>query len=401
MVAGCDINDSAPRAGPHCVKEELEEKIVSSTVGLRGVVAGNSSISKVEGEIGKLVYQGITIEDLAENATFEEVCYLLWKGTLPTQSQLDEVTAGLASKRDLPVGAQDIVKSFPRDGNSMAALRTAVSVLGLFDPEAQDNSPEANYRKSIRLTARIPTIITAIHRASEGKPAIAPRDDLSLAGNFLYMLDGEEPGPAAERIFDVALTLHADHGFNASTFAARVTIATLSDIYGAVTSGIATLSGPLHGGANERVSAMLDEIGEPDQVDDYIRGKLAEKGARIMGFGHAVYKVLDPRARILRALAEDLTKEAGASKYMAMSTRIEQLMLDEKGIDCNVDFYSATVYRMLGIPVDMFTPIFAASRIAGWTAHVMEQLADNRLIRPRANYIGRMDVPYVPIEQRG
>ena len=367
--------------------------------GLEGIIAGNSAISLVEGEIGRLTYRGITIEDLAEHSSFEEVCHLLWEGELPTRAQLDDLRSRLRDHRALAATAERVLEILPKDASPMAVLRTVASTLGAADPEAGDNSPDALRGHASRLTAQMPTCIAAFHRRREGLPAIPPREDLGHAANFLYMLTAEEPGRAAARAFDVALILHADHGFNASTFAARVTIATLSDIYSAVTSGIGTLSGPLHGGANERVARMLDEIGDPANVEPYIKGKLAQH-ERIMGFGHRVYKTADPRARILRDMAEKLTTERGAHEYMDMSLRIEQLMLDEKGINSNVDFYSATVYRMLGIPVDLFTPIFAASRVCGWTAHVMEQLADNRLIRPRANYNGRKDVAYVPIEQR-
>ncbi|HTE17058.1 MAG TPA: citrate synthase [Armatimonadota bacterium] len=373
---------------------------MSSTEGLRGVVAGNSSICTVDGQQGKLVYRGIDISELAEQATFEEVAYLLWHGRLPKRSELDELQAQLHANATLPQPVMELLRLAPHSAKPMDVLRTAVSALGMWDPDAGDNSAEANLRKSIRLTAQIPTIITSFNHLRNGREPVAPRDDLSVAANFLYMLDGELSSEVAVKTFDVALTLHADHEFNASTFSARVTIATLSDVYSAVTAAIGTLSGPLHGGANEGVFRMLQEVGSVENVEPYIKAKLAQKGARVMGIGHAVYKTTDPRARHLKKMAESLTSESGNRLLFDMSTRIEQMMLDAKGLHANVDFYSASVYHVLGIPTDLFTPVFAISRITGWTAHILEQLSDNRIIRPRAEYVGPVDQHYVPIEQR-
>lgn len=370
-----------------------------SSAGLRGVVAGTSSISTVDGLEGVLIYQGINIHELAENATFEEVAFLLWEGRLPTQSELDRLNEDLHNNAALPEPVVEILRKFPKDAKPMDVLRTAVSALGLWDPDAADNSLEANRRKAIRLTAQIPTIITAFNHLRNGREPVAPRSDLSVAANFLYMLNGEAPAPVATKTFDIALTLHADHEFNASTFSSRVTIATLSDMYSAITAAIGTLSGPLHGGANEGVFRMLEEIPTLDAVEPWVRGKLAEK-AKIMGFGHAVYKTTDPRATHLKRMAKALAEESGNARLYEISTKIEEMMLAEKGLHANVDFYSATVYHVLGIPTDLFTPVFAISRITGWTAHVLEQLSDNRIIRPRADYVGPVDQHYVPVEQR-
>ena len=372
---------------------------MSSSAGLRGVVAGASRISTVDGLEGRLIYQGITIHELAENASFEEVAFLLWEGRLPTRAELDQLNADLRSNAALPEPVIEILRKLPATAKPMDVLRTAVSALGIWDPDTGDNSLEANRRKAMRLTAQIPTIITAFHHLRSGREPVAPRSDLSVAANFLYMLNGELPGPVAEKTFDIALTLHADHEFNASTFSGRVTIATLSDMYSAITAAIGTLSGPLHGGANEGVFRMLEGIGDGDAAE-WVHAQLAQK-ARIMGFGHAVYKTTDPRATHLKRMAKELAEESGNARLYQMSTTIEELMLAEKGMHANVDFYSATVYHVLGIPTDLFTPVFAVSRITGWTAHVLEQLADNRIIRPRADYVGPVDVHYVPIDQRG
>lgn len=371
---------------------------MSSSAGLRGVVAGASSISTVDGQEGVLIYRGLNIHELAENASFEEVAFLLWEGRLPTQSELDELNEQLRANAALPEPVVALLRQLPAEAKPMDVLRTAVSALGIFDPDAADNSLEANRRKAIRLTAKIPTIITTFNHLRNGREPIAPRTDLSVAANFLYMLTGELPGPVATQTFDIALTLHADHEFNASTFSARVTIATLSDMYSAITAAIGTLSGPLHGGANEGVFRMLEGIGDGD-VEGWVNDKLAQK-ARIMGFGHAVYKTTDPRATHLKRMAKALAEESGNSRLFEQSTKIEEMMLAQKNLHANVDFYSATVYHVLGIPTDLFTPVFAISRITGWTAHVLEQLADNRIIRPRADYVGPVDVHYVPIADR-
>jgi citrate synthase len=364
------------------------------------VVAGESSVSAVDGLEGKLSYRGIAIEELAEGATFEEVAYLLWHDALPTASQLQELKETLGREAVLPEPVFAFLRSVPTDTRPMDALRTAVSALGIWDPDNKDNSREANLRKSIRLTAQIPTLITTFNHLRNGRAPVAPRPDLTLAGNFLYMLRGEEPSSVATRTLDVALILHGDHEFNASTFAARVTIATLSDMHSAITSAIGTLSGPLHGGANEAVFRMLEKIGTLENVEPFVTATFADKSSRLMGFGHAVYKTTDPRARSLKTMAEQLAYDSGNSRLYEMSTKMEELAMQAKGLHANVDFYSATVYHVLGIPTDLFTPVFAASRITGWTAHVLEQLADNRIIRPRAEYVGHVDRHYTSIDQR-
>lgn len=371
-----------------------------SSAGLRGVVAGETSICTVDGQEGRLTYRGINIDELAEQASFEEVAYLLWNGKLPNRSELEALQRQLRTEAHLPDGVLNFLRTLPKESTPMDVLRTAVSALGLWDPEAHDGSREANLRKSIRLTAQIPTIVTAFEHIRNGRDPIAPREDLDLASNFLYMLKGTVPTETEAKTFEIALILHADHEFNASTFSARVTIATLSDVYSAVTSAIGTLSGPLHGGANEAVFRMLQEIGGPGNVDSYVQEKLNTKGARLMGFGHAVYKTTDPRARHLKKMAEKLARESGNNELYAMSTRIEQMAHEAKGLYANVDFYSATVYHVLGIPTDQFTPVFAVSRVTGWTAHILEQLADNRIIRPRGEYVGPVDQHYVPLDQR-
>jgi len=373
---------------------------VSAAAGLRGVVAGESSICTVDGLAGRLSYRGIPIEELAEHATFEEVAHLLWHGDLPTRAQLADLQASLRAEAALPAPVLTFLRSVPRDAKPMDVLRTAVSALGIWDPDAGDNSREANLRKSVRLTAQIPTLVTAFNHLRAGREPVAPHADLGVAANFLYMLKGEAPSETAARTFDIALILHADHEFNASTFSARVTIATLSDVHSAVTSAIGTLAGPLHGGANEAVFRMLEQIGTPDNVAPYVTQTLGAKGGRLMGFGHAVYKTTDPRARSLKAMAEKLAGESGNRRLYDMSTAIEKLAMDLKGLNANVDFYSATVYHVLGIPTDQFTPVFAVSRITGWTAHILEQLADNRIIRPRADYVGPTDRHYVPLAAR-
>ncbi len=372
---------------------------MSSTSGLRGVVAGNSKICTVDGIEGKLTYAGIPIQELAEHASFEEVVYLLWHQRLPNQAELDALKADLAANAALDPAVIALLRTFPKDAKPMDTLRTGVSALGLWDPEQTDNSLEANFRKAIRLTAKMSTLVATLESLRQGKEPVAPRADLSHAANFLYMLSGEVPSEIAARTFDVALTLHADHEFNASTFAARVTIATLTDMYAAITSAVGTLAGPLHGGANEAVFRMLQEIGTIENVEPYLKAKLDAK-AKIMGFGHAVYKTTDPRAANLKKMSRALTVEAGVEHLFDLSEKVEAMMLEAKGLYANVDFYSASVYHVLGIPVELFTPVFAVSRVSGWTAHVLEQLADNRIIRPRAEYVGPVDQHYVPIEQR-
>ena len=368
--------------------------------GLEGIVVAKSRLGKIDGEAGTLEYAGYSIEELAEKTTFEEVCYLLWNGELPNAAQLDALRRQLGAAYALPEAVLDVVRAASPDTHPMAVLRTAVSALGIHDPEAEDDSREANLRKALRLTARLPTITAATARLRNREDPIDPRPDLGIAANLLYMMTGEEPGPKEERTMDVALILHAEHGLNASTFSGRVTIATLSDLYSAVTSAIGTLKGPLHGGANERVMGMLQEIGEPERAEEWI-GQALERGDRIMGFGHRVYRALDPRAPILRELGQEL----GSSKWFEISDRVREAVrtaMDQRGkqIYANVDFYSASVYDKLGVPTDLFTNIFACARIAGWTAHILEQLADNRLIRPQAEYAGPEGRSVRPMAQR-
>lgn len=368
------------------------------TKGLEGIVAASSSISSIID--GVLTYRGINIDELAEQALFEEVAYLLWHGKLPTQSELDDLMAQLGEYAAIPAEVMEMLRLYPKDSNSMAALRTAVSALALYDSEANDMSREANVRKSVKLQAQLPTIVAAYARIRDGKEPVAPKKGVGIAYNFLYMLTGKEPAEVAVQAMNKALVLHADHELNASTFASRVTVATLSDIYSGVTSAIGALKGPLHGGANEAVMIMLDEIGSPENVEPYILNKLANK-EKIMGFGHRVYRNGDPRAKHLQAMSRQLGELNGDMKLYNMSVQIEELVTGQKGLKPNVDFYSASCYTMLGIPRDLFTPIFAISRVSGWTAHILEQYSDNRLIRPRAEYVGPVDQHYLPISQRG
>ncbi len=368
--------------------------------GLEGVVALDSEISFIDGKQGELIYRGYDIHDLAEHTSFEEVAYLLWNGALPTQRQLDEIHQFLRAERQLPPMVIDVLRLTPEDANPMAALRTSVSALAHFDGEADDMNPEANYRKAVRLAARIPTIIAAFDRLRKGKEPVAPLKTGSTAFNFLYMLNGEEPGPSAERTFDACLVLHAEHGLNASTFTGRVIGATLSDIYSAVAGAIGALKGPLHGGANIKVMEMLLELDQTGMDPAaFVRGKL-ERKERVMGFGHRVYKVLDPRAAILREMVEALSEERGTRKWFEYSTKMMETMVGEKNIYPNVDFFSASVYYMLGVDIDLYTPLFVMSRITGWTAHLLEQWSDNRLIRPRAQYVGPRELKVTPIAQR-
>jgi len=367
--------------------------------GLEGIVAAQSSISDVNGVEGELIYAGYDIHDLARQSTFEEVAYLLWHLKLPTAAELRELKGQLASQTALPGEIIQLIRSIPSRSNPMDALRTVVSALSFFDPEAGDDSIEANYRRAIRLTARFPIIVTTFQRVRNGKSPVEPREDLSLAGNFLFTLNDAEPDEVATRTMDLAFVLHADHELNASTFAARVTAATLSDMYSAIVSAIGTLKGPLHGGANEGVIKNLLEIGSVDNVESWTKNALANK-AKIMGFGHRVYRTEDPRATHLREMSRQLGERTGEMKWYEMSRRMEEVMMREKHLNPNVDFYSASTYYALGLPTDLFTPIFACSRISGWTAHVLEQFKNNRLIRPRAEYTGPRGLEYVPISER-
>ncbi|HQZ28536.1 MAG TPA: citrate/2-methylcitrate synthase [Verrucomicrobiales bacterium] len=369
--------------------------------GLAGVIANESCLSDVMGEEGILRYLGYNIQDLVEKCTFEEVLYLLHRRKLPTQAQLDESTKALRAHRNLPQGVIDFIKSAPKEASPMDVLRTGVSMLGLYDDRGEDQNRDLNEDRALSICAKMPLIVAHFHRIRQGLELMPIRDDLSEAGHFLYLINGVAPGAEATRTLDAAYILHADHGMNASTFSARVTVATLSDMYSAITSAIGTLKGPLHGGANEGVIHMLQEIGSLDKVDAYVEDCLAKK-KKIMGIGHRVYRVLDPRAPFLRKMAVKLTAELGETKWIDMSTRIAEIMLEKKGLNANVDFYSATVYYSLDIPTDLFTPIFAISRAAGWTAQVLEQLDDNRLYRPLTLYTGPTeDQPIPAMADRG
>lgn len=368
--------------------------------GLEGIVANESRLSEVDGANGRLSYLGHTIDDLVGNATFEEVMYLLHRGKLPKQAELDEFTRALRAHRHLPKEVTSFLSSLPKDAAPMDVLRTAVSLLGVLDMRGEWQNRTLNEDRALAICAQIPLIIAYYHRFRRGLPFPEIRSDLTEAASFLYLINGEVPSKDAERTLDIAYILHADHGMNASTFSARVTIATLSDMYSAITSAIGTLKGPLHGGANEGVIHMLEEIGTEDRVDAWVEERLARK-EKIMGIGHRVYKVLDPRAPHLRRMAIKLTEEIGEPKWIRMSSRIAEIMKERKGLNANVDFYSATVYYSLGIPTDLFTPIFAISRAAGWTAQVLEQLEDNRLYRPLTEYIGpKAPQPVPPISER-
>jgi len=370
--------------------------------GLEDVVATSSSICYIDGDRGILAYQGYDIHDLATNATFEEVCYLLWHGRLPTRSELGELQSQFATARPLPEGALRLMRSLP-PSEAMDMLRTLASALAHFDPDVADNSPAANYRKAVRLTAQLGSLVATIGRLEQGGSWIEPDPAMSFAASFLYMLTGQRPDALSTRALDVALVLHADHELNASTFAARVAAATLTDVHSAIVAGIGTLKGPLHGGANAEVMKMLLELGPtatPEKIESTIKGKLARK-EKIPGFGHRVYHTMDPRAIHLRQMSKDLGKRVGQPQWFEMSERIETIVKGEKKLNPNVDFYSASTYHALGIPIALFTPIFAVSRCSGWTAHVLEQLSNNRLIRPRAEYTGpSVPQPWIPVEKR-
>ncbi|ELZ48113.1 2-methylcitrate synthase/citrate synthase II [Halorubrum coriense DSM 10284] len=374
--------------------------------GLEGVLVAESDLSYVDGEVGKLVYRGYDIEDLARGASYEEVLYLLWHGSLPTAAELDAFAADLAAEREVDDDVIETVRALADAGERpMAALRTATSMLSAYDDEADEaDDGEATIRQGRRITAKIPTVLAAFERVRQGAEPVAPDPDLSHAGNFLYMLTGTEPDAVSEETFDMALTLHADHGLNASTFTAMVIGSTMADVYSGVTGGIGALSGPLHGGANQDVMEVLHEIdaSSKDPVQ-WVKDK-RDGGGRIPGFGHRVYKVKDPRANILEEKLRDLADSSGDTKWLDYTTAIEEYLTDqglvEKGIAPNVDFYSGSVYDSLGIPVDMYTPIFAMSRAGGWIAHVAEYQEDNRLIRPRARYTGPEDAEFVPLDER-
>ncbi len=361
---------------------------MTQTKGLEGIVATTSKISSIID--GQLTYGGYTIDDLAEHASFEEVVFLLWNDRLPKEEELKQLSEALIS---------ETMKAAPKSANAMAMIRTALSQLALYDETSEDMSTEANYAKAIKLQAQIATLVTAYARIKKGQEPIAPKTGLSYAANFLFMLTGEEPTEVAEKAFNQALVLHADHELNASTFTARVCVATLSDVYSGVTAAMGALKGPLHGGANEAVMKMLLEIDSVEKVDEYVHNKLENK-QKIMGFGHRVYKDGDPRAKHLQEMSRQLTAQIGEPKWYEMSVKIDEIVQSEKGLKPNVDFYSASTYHALGLDTELFTPIFAVSRMSGWLAHILEQYSDNRLIRPRADYIGETHRTYVSIEER-
>src|ERR1043166_7860719 len=369
--------------------------------GLEGVVACTSKICFIDGDRGVLAYGGIDIHELADNSTFEETCFLLWFNRLPRADELKDLHQKLAAERNLDPGIINLLKNAPKHVAPMDVLRTAVSSLSFYDPDDKNDDHDANVRKAIRLTSQIAMIVAAYDRIRKGKDIVKPDPSLFHAANFLLLLNGEKPSKTAERAFDIALILHADHELNASTFAARVTAATLSDVHSSVTSAIGALKGPLHGGANEAVMKILKEI-DQKKIDpvDYVRNMLAQK-KKISGFGHRVYHTEDPRATHLRKMSHDLGASSGQPKWYEMSHRIEEFVKSEKKLNANVDFYSASTYHVLGIDIDLFTPIFAVSRISGWTAHIIEQLDNNRLIRPRADYLGPVyPQHWVPVEKR-
>jgi citrate synthase len=371
----------------------------AATAGLRGVVAAQSAIGDVNGEEGKLIYQGYDIHDLAEHSTFEEVVFLLWNGRLPKQAELDDLTSQIRANYKVPGEIIAGMKYMPKDADPMDVLRTCVSALDFYDKEGHGTDRESAHNAAIKITGQIGTLAAAWDRIRNGKDPITPDPSLCIAENFLYMLRGEKADADEARMFDIALILHADHELNASTFTTRVVAGTLADMYGAVTAGIAALAGPLHGGANTAVMKMLIEIDDPAKIDAWVDDALAHK-KKIMGIGHAVYKTEDPRATWLRKFSKQMADKKGEQKWYDMSQRIEKLMHEKKGMFPNVDFYSASTYYLMGIPLDLYTPIFAVSRISGWTGHILEQYANNKLIRPRAEYIGQRDQKYVAIGER-
>ena len=370
--------------------------------GLEGVVAAESRMSYIDGVKGVLEYVGIHIDELARHSTFEETVYLLWNTKLPTRAELDAFTKDLRSRYAAPAELMRMVTAMPKTAQPMHVLRTLVTSMGMFAPEPNANDPDSARTKALNILGQTPTLVAAYDRHRRGLDPIAPDTNLTFAENFLYMLNGTKPTPTMARAFDACMILHADHTLNNSTFAARVIISTLSDVYSAITGAIGSLRGPLHGGANEGVMVMLNEIKSINDVDAYVNDKLNRKD-KIMGFGHRVYKSYDPRATYLKTLAEQLAKDTGNQDLYAKSHRIEQVMeaaVAAKGIYPNVDFYSATTYHCIGLKLDLFTPMFAMSRIAGWSGHIIEQLADNRLYRPSAEYVGPHGVSYTPIDKR-
>ena len=371
----------------------------AAAAGLRGVVAAQSSIGDVDGEKGVLIYQGYDIHDLAEHSTFEEVVFLLWNGRLPKENELEDLKNQFRANYEAPTEVLEMMRQFPKDANPMDVLRTSVSALGFYDSQGHGTDRETAVKTAVKLTAQIGTLVAAWERIRNGKDLVAPDKNLSIAENFLYMMRGERADADEARIFDIALILHADHELNASTFTTRVIAGTLADIYGAVTGGIAALAGPLHGGANTNVMKTLLEIGSPDKVEGWLDEALAAK-RKVMGMGHAVYKTEDPRATWLRKFSKQMGEKTGTPQWYEMSEKLEKLMLEKKGMHPNVDFYSASTYYLMNIPLDQYTPIFAVSRISGWTGHILEQYGNNKLIRPRAEYIGERNLKYTPIAER-
>ncbi len=367
--------------------------------GLEGVIAGKSSICKIDEEQSELFYGGYSIDDLALNSSFEEVTYLLLNGDLPDKKSLEDFCSELSNEREIPAELINIIKELPKGTDPMDVLKIAVGILHTSDPDGTSNTNDANMRKAIRLIAKIPPIITYDYRIANDMEPIKPNARLSFASNFLYMLNGEEPESYKSDVLDKSLILYAEHGLNASTFAARVVASTLSDLHSAVMAAIGALKGPLHGGANERVMEMLLEIGDVEKVEPWIKKALSEK-KRIMGFGHRVYKKQDPRGLIIKGMVKELGERLGNNKWFEMSQKMEDIVTAEKGLHPNLDFYSSSAYYLLGIPIPLYTPIFVVSRITGWIAHVMEQYNDNRLIRPRSEYVGHEERKYVPIEER-
>ncbi|HLQ64301.1 MAG TPA: citrate/2-methylcitrate synthase [bacterium] len=383
---------------------------VEFKAGLKDVVAVNSSISTVDGEAGRLIYRGYDIRDLARQATYEEVVHLLWNGELPTRTQLETITRQLAANRALDDNVLASMRTYPRTAHPLEAIRTAVSVAGMYDPDSRANTDEANKRKAVRLTAQIPTMVGTVNRLRGGQEPVRPRAEGSTAASFLTVMMGKEPSPVAERTMDMILVLHAEHELNASTFAARISAATFSDLHSDIVAALAALKGPRHGGANEDVLAMLLAIGDPSRAEPFIQRKLDARAKmtheeralpenRIPGFGHAVYKVDDPRAGVLREMARQLSEEARTLWLFEIATKVYETMHRNTDLPVNVDFFSAVVYHALGIPIDLCTSIFAAARISGWSAHAMEQYHD-RLIRPRAHYTGPALRAFVPLADR-
>ncbi len=390
-------NPAGPDGKPEAKGESKGE---AKSGGLQGVVAAQSEICFIDGNAGRLVYRGYEIADLVENASFEEVAYLLWHGKLPSRPELSALKRQLGAAATLPPHVVSILRALPAETQPMDALRTAASALGATDPDLEDNSPEANRRKAVRLTAQFPTIVTAFHRLRNRLEPVAPDPAQSIAGNFLYMMNGKKPHDTLCRVMDAALVLHAEHGMNASTFTARVTAATLADMHASITAALGALKGPLHGGANQDVMEMLLEAGTPETVERKVEDMLGA-GKKVPGFGHRVYKTFDPRATFLRKMSKQLGEAANNPQWYQMSEQIIPIVKRLKNKDPNVDFFSASAYYTMGIPLDLFTPIFAIARVAGWTAHIMEQHRNNRIIRPTDDYVGPIGLKVEPIEQRG